>query len=632
MSRWTSTRPLRIAGTLVLTVCLLIALSCTSFGAERETKVFNVDVKVGVDNSYEFTETLETVFHSPGHGIYRYVPEYYNGTKEKVRDGWCNGYPIETYSENGNYVLQIGDGDRYLTGDQTFVLGYDITMLDDRDTSSDLLYINVLPTGWQTPIGSTKVTMELPKSIKDREMRVYYGKRGSTETVPAGGADGIRWNLSDDGKLLTIKGSGLDQGVGITVMVDLPEGYWEGQANTNWMKYAAMLALLVMAGLYLLFWRSFGRNRKPVETVEFYPPEGMTPAEVGYIADGSLDRKDMVSMFMYFAHKGYMTITPDGKKDFILRKVREIDENEKKFARTLFQGIFSGKSNEKRLSDLGNAFARKYQTARATLDAQLDPVPRSSTVVHYAMKLLLFVGAIGIGLLADSYVVGHTSSAAPVGAGLMMPLFALLLCRGMRKRRIHEGIIGKLPFLVIFAALDLFFLYLGIRGVYTDFEGVIPAALYGIVMLLVQYLTVVFYKVEDDIIETLGRLLGLRRFIQTAEAPRIRALVEENPDYFYDILPYAYVMGVTKKWAKRFENVPVEPPFWYGGAYDAHTFNTIYFMDSMNHFGHAVNSNASFVIPDTSGSSGFSGGSSFGGFSGGGFSGGGFGGGGGGFW
>ena len=137
----------------------------------------------------------------------------------------------------------------------------------------------------------------------------------------------------------------------------------------------------------------------------------------------------------------------------------------------------------------------------------------------------------------------------------------------------------------------------------------------------------------------MGRLLGLRRFIETAEAPRINALVEENPNYFYDILPYAYVMGVTKKWAKRFEHVQVEPPVWYGGTYDMPVFNTIYFANSMSDFGHAVNSNATFSIPDTSSNGGFtggSGGSSFGGgFSGGfggGFSGGGGGGGGGGFW
>ena len=40
----------------------------------RVTKYFNVDVKVNEDNSYDFTETVGTVFNTEGHGIYRNVP------------------------------------------------------------------------------------------------------------------------------------------------------------------------------------------------------------------------------------------------------------------------------------------------------------------------------------------------------------------------------------------------------------------------------------------------------------------------------------------------------------------------------------------------------------------------------
>ena len=36
-------------------------------------------------------------------------------------------------------------------------------------------------------------------------------------------------------------------------------------------------------------------------------------------------------------------------------------------------------------------------------------------------------------------------------------------------------------------------------------------------------------------LEMAGRLLGLRKFIEESELPRIRALAAENPEYFYDV-------------------------------------------------------------------------------------------------
>ena len=81
-----------------------------------------------------------------------------------------------------------------------------------------------------------------------------------------------------------------------------------------------------------------------------------------------------------------------------------------------------------------------------------------------------------------------------------------------------------------------------------------------------------------------------------SDIDKLNELVEDDPEYFYHIIPYAYVFGLTNKWIRNFEDIPVVTPDW------ART---------------------------SSGGGSWSGG---GGFSGGGFSGGGAGGGGGGGW
>ena len=54
-----------------------------------------------------------------------------------------------------------------------------------------------------------------------------------------------------------------------------------------------------------------------------------------------------------------------------------------------------------------------------------------------------------------------------------------------------------------------------------------------------------------------ARVKGFRHFLVTAEKSRLEALVAENPNYFYNILPYTYAMNISKKWIKKFENIPV---------------------------------------------------------------------------
>ena len=125
----------------------------------------------------------------------------------------------------------------------------------------------------------------------------------------------------------------------------------------------------------------------------------------------------------------------------------------------------------------------------------------------------------------------------------------------------------------------------------------------------------------------LGRILGLKRFIKSAELPRLEKLVYENPDYFYNILPYAYVMALSDKWAKNFNKIDIKAPEWYSSSTGDVLFNVWMFNSLMRNSCNAAANHIVSTMPDSGGGADFS---SFSG--GGGFSGGGFGGGGGGAW
>ena len=64
-------------------------------------------------------------------------------------------------------------------------------------------------------------------------------------------------------------------------------------------------------------------------------------------------------------------------------------------------------------------------------------------------------------------------------------------------------------------------------------------------------------------IEILGKIKGFKNFLETAEKEKLEALVLDDPKYFYNILPYTYVLDISDKWIKKFETIGINEPDWY---------------------------------------------------------------------
>ena len=114
--------------------------------------------------------------------------------------------------------------------------------------------------------------------------------------------------------------------------------------------------------------------------------------------------------------------------------------------------------------------------------------------------------------------------------------------------------------------------------------------------------------------EILGKIRGFKRFLENARKDELEQLVMQTPSYFYDILPYTYVLGISKKWISKFEEISIEPPTWYGSP---STFNVIAFGNAINRAFTDTN-NAMSSSPNSSSGGGYSGGGHSGGGAGGG--------------
>jgi uncharacterized membrane protein YgcG len=294
----------------------------------------------------------------------------------------------------------------------------------------------------------------------------------------------------------------------------------------------------------------------------------MTSAEAGVLIDDKTDNRDLLSLIFYWATKGLLEIEEKpkeglfGKNDYILIKKADLPDDAKPYEKTFFNGLFPGSTKNVRISTLKDNFYTTMQVTRDLLEQEIKK---------------------------EGYY--------------------------EKGSRTMSNILKSISFAMLFGGIVL-----GFAGYGYDYT--ISLAISAVITFIFGY---IMPKKTDKGLEKYQILKGFADFIEKAEKPRIKRLLEEDPNYFEKTIPFAIALNVLDKWSPKFEGLVTEPPSWYRGHYGPN-FTTIALMHSLNHSMSHMNKDFSSQ-PSSSGTSGDSG---FGG--GGGFSGGGFGGGGGGSW
>jgi uncharacterized membrane protein len=617
---------------LPLIVFAIFLVPMESRGAEYfEIRDYDVNVSVGEDNAYEVRETIKVEFSEPRHGIYRTIPTSYDGRQAKISNIEVSGRDIKTSRSSGNLVIQIGSADEYVSGFQTYVIAYRFALPIDRYEDYDEFYFNLIGNQWPVTMDRVSFSVDMPKSFDKGEVSVYAGAYGSEKT------EGVAFTASDSG-VLGETSRMLLPGESVTMRIELEEGYFKESLLSKLTNLFFEYAYIIMGGLLLLLgfstWRKHGRDEQMFVAPEFYPPENMTPAEVGYIIDSTMDNKDVTALLIYWAAKGYIAIEEIDKKNVRFHKLKDADDSFKSFEKIMFTSLFDehGVDGKVETEDLKYQFADTISAVKSEISDSLGKYAEKPFYTKKSKNLGRIFKALA---LIPLYLMAMKYLNSVFGAGLTILLTALiptlaiyipiaLFIEGFKRRYvISKGSmvlrVILLIVIILFGIFIGFWLYLVVKT-YGVNATMIPFILAAASTVGIYILGAIMRQKTEYGKSVMEKILGLKQFIETAEKPKLEMLFDENPSYFYDILSYAIVLGVTKKWAKKFDNLLTQPPSWYYG-YSGGGFRTMVFIGAMNR--NLNTTSASMISTKSSGS---------GSLGGGGFSGGGAGGGGGGSW
>ena len=607
----------------------LFSLNC--YANDYDITKYDVEIVVDEHNKYSIKENIDTYFNVSKHGIVRRIPLYNNiirqdGIRERNRVLISNVHVNEEFAssrENNNYVLKIGSADKTINGKHSYTISYDYDIGLDKNNKYDELYFNIIGTNWDTDISNVTFKITMPKEFDASKLGFSYGEYGESNT------DNISYDV--DGNVITGSFEGtLLAGEGLNVRMELPEGYFIRKSVSSSLLECWYYIIPILGVLFsYLIWKKYGKDDQVVDIVSFYPPENMNSLDVAFAKKGSVNSNDAVSLLVYLASKGYIKIVEDkkSKSRFTIQKVKEYDGNNKEeelFFRGLFKKVWdsisSDELNESFYLTINSILTKKNSTAN-----RKEIFNNKSSNKRYILFLFMLI----------------TSSLSTIipalGYKLSDVIFSIIICNligivaliivgiiydnNCTKKGLNSALGFAFFFVLALAVAN--FTIIGFEYIYYDTVYLIGFILCMVCTYLIYFFYLIVTKRTEYGNKVLGEVNGFKKFLETAEKDKLESLVHDDPSYFYNILPYAYVLGVSDAWIKQFEGIAIAPPDWYESA---DTFDYYRFNRSLNRTIHSA-SRVMNSVPQSSGGS-----SSGGGFSGGGFSGGGSGGGGGSSW
>lgn len=591
-----------VVGWIVVLVGALSPLATNGVAADEGWTISRDDAQIAVDASglLDVVETISVDFGSLSrHGIVREIPVAYAYDREHNRrydltvlsvvapDG--RDHPFQVESDGGIQSIRIGDPDVLVSDKQDYVIHYQVRGALNGFADHDELYWNASG-AWPVPIERATTTVTLPGPGLQR-VACYEGLAGSTEECASSATDRVAsfeavHSLASSEELTVVvgfaKGIVSEPQPLLEAKPRAPIDYFQVTPAT--LAGGGAVTLAVLGGLGALWWK-LGRDhhytslhyltddpreetrpllsRDPI-VIEYQPPDGLRPAEMGLLLDERVDPLDATATIVDLAARGYLTIEPisNGKKavhppaatDWQIARTARGPDDLAPYETALFQGLFA-RHGTVRLSELKNYFHASLETAQ---DRLYDQAAREKWFASRPDRtrgrwLLLGLGVVILSGLA-AYYLGQSYGAAIVALPVAVGGWLLMILSFSMPRRTARGR------------------------------------------------------------ELLRRTLGFRRYVATAETSRQR--YNEAQNLFAAYLPYAIVFRCVDKWARAFADAERQAATgsWYVGS--SH-FNASSFSRDFQGFSSQLATTITST-PGGSGSSGFSGGSSGGGGGGGG--------------
>lgn len=534
-----------------------------SFGATKDNsyEINNYDFKAVVKKNHTYEVSKQITVNLPNNlsEISFDVP----AGNYIINDVDVKGTDFSLAKNGSKYNIVIKDKKQLRKGSHTFKITYIVKEFAEKNKNYDLFYLTALSPDWEVPIQNYKFTLVLPKDFPWDDLQYYAGQFGSQDVSN-------KMSYSIDGNTITMSGSLIPSDFGITFKAELPDGYWKDPLNNEWTVGLGGVLFIAAATLSLILWLAGGRDPKFKKKVISNPIDGISTADVAYVFNGKLSIRDIVPLIVRLGISGCLKIVEYAPKKYKLVKLSTPSIDEDRYIRAiygeLFEDVYEGRAVE--MEDIGVKLKRILIDVESSVASGYSSREmRASTIISKLFRYVS-IAAISLAIATIPVLVSMYMYEEEIKYGLPAGLFVLsvlilnIITRRFDLRYDMDWNHFKFSISMYSALYVAELVYVGYLVYKCNKSLMIPllivvAGAFGAMM------TCLMAARARENARLSNRMMGMRNFIEEAQPRDIAIMQQSNPEYFYEMLPYAMQFSQYEIWAQKFRGFKVKAPNWF---------------------------------------------------------------------
>ena len=521
---------------IAMILCCLLALGTVVFA---DNSVTGADVRIDITSegtaqvSANFTLRLDSAEDKVS------IP-----VPASAKNVILNGASARTYQSSFDSRVNLADVERLkgATGEYTVSVQYSIpsVLSTEKKTTTKVwtLYVDLpMISGFSCPVQSVNFNITLPAMIQNKPSFVSSYRQTGVESI---------MDVTTAGNVIIGRVvSPLQDKEGMSMKLEVDEKMFPGKLQLAREGNPEVIPMGICAALALVYWIVFLRTWPTLPRLTSTPPDGLNAGELG--SRLTMAGVDLTMLVFSWASLGYLRICPDRYGRVFLQKRMEMGNERSEFENRCFQALF-GKN--KMPDATGTYYANLCRKTALTVSGSREIMTRHSGSVRVLRMLLCGIHVFaGICFAMNLQV----SSTLQILLAIALALIGAVDAWGIQGGPYRLFLRNKQPLIISLVC----------AGVWMIFGAVSGQILIGAVTVLGQ-LAGGFFAAYGGRRSELGRyqagkILGLRKFLKHPPKEELRRLVEQNPDYFHELMPYALALGVDRQFARQFDGMRIPP-------------------------------------------------------------------------
>ena len=529
------TRFLRYLLILVFCLCMMT----TAVSAATSATDMNSMITVSADGRCTVNTTVRLHFTEPANRMTFPLPK-------NAQNVTVGGSSVRTYTSAVDPEVILADltGLNGITGDYQLTFSYtlpDVIRTEQSQNNGILLnegkLVMEIPllSGFDYPVEKMSFSVTMPGEITTKPTFTSTYMQSSIES---------RITTIVGGQLLNGSTTqGMQDREKVSLVMDVSEDMFPGKLLLERVGNPEILPMSVFAGLALLYWIIFMRTWPVFRYQRTIPIEGLTAGELGCRLTAA--GVDLTMMVFTWAQLGYLRIMVDKKGRVFLERRMDMGNERGETENRVFRSLFSR-------GDVVDATGARYAKLCRSVEETVSGIREMYTKRAGNVKIFRILGCAISLFCGICFAMNLAKTQIPqVLLSILFVILGVVTAWGMQSAMYKIHVRGKIP-VYIGSVCGLLWILLGI---------LVGQWIMGLTVVAGQYLIglLAAYGGRRSELGMLhaGEVLGIRHFLRKLDDKQLKRLLDNNPDYFFDMLPYAIALGVDKKFAKAFGKMPM---------------------------------------------------------------------------